>query len=306
MNPRSPALARADQVELVGGYGIAIRVNGSGPPLLWGHALLSNTEAEDSVRMIDWGPVRRVAEVVRYDAVGHGRSAGSGDPTDHEWRSLGDDVLQLATRLGHERFVAGGTSMGAAAALFAALAEPERVRGLILLAPPAGWGHRVPVAAAYRVGALAALLGVVEPARLMAKVVPFVPPVGRFQVDRVLAFWRHVTDTPRRQLYAALLGASRSDLPPLDQLRSLDIPTLVVGWRGDPIHPDEVAEKLASVLPDARLHILDMPATEEMGRLIVEFLAEIDANAAAPSGAAPKRRTRKTATTAKPGEEAKS
>lgn len=304
MSPRTPALARADQVELVGGYGIAIRVNGSGPPLLWGHALLSNTEAEDSVRMIDWGPVRRVAEVVRYDAVGHGRSAGSGDPTDHEWRSLGDDVLQLATRLGHERFVAGGTSMGAAAALFAALAEPERIRGLILLAPPAGWGHRIPVAAAYRAGALAALLGVVEPARLMAKVVPFVPPVGRFQVDRVLAFWRHVTDTPRRQLYAALLGASRSDLPPLEQLQSLDIPTLVMGWRGDPIHPDAVAEKLASVLPDARLHILDMPATEEMGRLIVEFLAEIGEKPAARADAAPRRRTRKTASTAKAGEEA--
>jgi 3-oxoadipate enol-lactonase len=280
-----PALARADQVELVGGYGIALRINGAGTPLLWGHAMLSNTEAEDSVRMIDWGPVRRIAQVIRFDAVGHGRSAGSYDPADHEWPSLADDLLQLATRLGHDRFVAGGTSMGAAAALYAALDEPERIRGLVLVAPPAGWSHRVPVAAGYRVAAYAALAGAFEPARCVSRFVPFVPPVGRFEIDRILARWRHVTATSRRQLFAALLGASRSDLPSPEELRTIAVPTLVIGWRGDPVHPHAVAEKIASLLPDARLHLVTMPDPDRISSLICDFLVEI--GAAAADGASP-------------------
>jgi len=129
----------------------------------------------------------------------------------------------------------------------------------------------------------------------MARFVPFVPPVGRFEIDRVLARWRHMTATPRRQLYAALLGASRSDLPPPELLRTLDIPTLVIGWGGDPVHPQVVAEKLASLLPDARLHIVSMPAPETIGRLIGDFCAEVSPAVARPAttaGTKPRTSTR--------------
>ena len=37
-------------------------------------------------------------------------------------------------------------------------------------------------------------------------------------------------------------------------------PALVIGCRGDELHPAAVAEQLASALPNATLHIYDRPS----------------------------------------------
>jgi 3-oxoadipate enol-lactonase len=42
----------------------------------------------------------------------------------------------------------------------------------------------------------------------------------------------------------------------LGPLSRVDVPALVVAQDGDPIHPVEVAERLAATLPDARLEVL--------------------------------------------------
>ena len=70
---------------------------------------------------------------VRFDYFGHGESSGEfGQGTVGRWRS---DALAVVDRLTEGPLVLVGSSMGGWMALLVALARPERVKGLVLLAP---------------------------------------------------------------------------------------------------------------------------------------------------------------------------
>lgn len=70
---------------------------------------------------------------VRFDYLGHGESGGAfAAGTIGRWRS---DALAVLDRLTAGPQVLVGSSMGGWMALLAALARPERVKGLVLLAP---------------------------------------------------------------------------------------------------------------------------------------------------------------------------
>ena len=70
---------------------------------------------------------------VRFDYLGHGESGGKfEDGTIGRWRS---DALEVLDRLTDGPQVVVGSSMGGWMALLSALAKPERVKALVLLAP---------------------------------------------------------------------------------------------------------------------------------------------------------------------------
>lgn len=70
---------------------------------------------------------------VRFDYLGHGESGGKfADGTIGRWRS---DALEVLDKLTDGPQVVVGSSMGGWMALLAALAKPERVKALVLLAP---------------------------------------------------------------------------------------------------------------------------------------------------------------------------
>jgi len=70
---------------------------------------------------------------VRFDYRGHGESSGEfTDGTIGLWR---DDALLVLDRASNGPVVLAGSSMGAWIALLVALARPERVHGLVLVAP---------------------------------------------------------------------------------------------------------------------------------------------------------------------------
>ena len=70
---------------------------------------------------------------VRFDYLGHGESGGKfEDGTIGRWRS---DALEVLDRLTDGPQVVVGSSMGGWMALLSALAKPERVKELVLLAP---------------------------------------------------------------------------------------------------------------------------------------------------------------------------
>ena len=90
----------------------------------------------------NWRPqlrsLRATHRVVVYDARGHARSAGSDEASAYCMAGFVDDLFAVAGETGDARPVLGGLSFGAAVALHAVLAEPERVRGLVLASLPAG------------------------------------------------------------------------------------------------------------------------------------------------------------------------
>jgi pimeloyl-ACP methyl ester carboxylesterase len=60
-------------------------------------------------------------------------------------------------------------------------------------------------------------------------------------------------DVPRDLLPSVLRGAADSDLPDDTALRTLGVPALVLSWEGDPGHPVATGERLAELVPGARL-----------------------------------------------------
>lgn len=77
-----------------------------------------------------FAPLSAMVRLIAPDLPGHGRSAPPGRSSIAAYAA---DVLALLDRLGLERVVLAGHSMGAAAALEVALAAPQRVAGLALL-----------------------------------------------------------------------------------------------------------------------------------------------------------------------------
>ena len=122
----------------VRGVDLAVVDTGRGPAVLWGHGFASSTQ-DEADRMIRWDRIAARNRVVRWDARGHGLSTGTLDPDDYRWDNLGRDFTALADTLGIERYTVGGVSMGAAAALHAAIDAPSRVAGLVLVLPPTAY-----------------------------------------------------------------------------------------------------------------------------------------------------------------------
>jgi pimeloyl-ACP methyl ester carboxylesterase len=87
----------------------------------------------------NFGPQARALRsrfrVIRYDARGHARSEAPDDPSAYTPETFAGDLGRV---IDAPAAAVGGLSMGAATALRFALAHPERERGVILAAFPAG------------------------------------------------------------------------------------------------------------------------------------------------------------------------
>jgi len=238
----------------VRGVDLALVRGGEGPAFFWGHGLLGSVAQEDAANLLDWAEIGRAAEFVRYDARGHGRSEATLDPADYRWPELARDLLALLDACGAERAVLGGLSMGCATALHAAVAAPDRIDALVLVAPPTAWSTRPRQSRIYRI-----IAAVIERAGLG----PFrcVASLGRLAArstyleDLQRSVVDHLRRADSRAVVAALRGAAASDLPELKQLRRVSAPALVLAWHGDPTHPLSTAERLVESLPRAELRV---------------------------------------------------
>ncbi|MEO1828300.1 MAG: alpha/beta hydrolase [Pseudomonas sp.] len=232
-------------------------LSGDGPTLVWAHGLMHSTEFESRT---GWfhpdqpDPLRRV----RFDARGHGRSPGSIDPADYLWSSQAGDLLSLADAEATGLYALGGHSMGSASALLAALRAPEKVSCLVLATPPTAWHTRPAQVRRYRQmqriiqqRGLASLVSLAaqNPA-LPAWLLAARPGDAAASLDALAQM--HADD-----LLAILDAACQCDLPPAAALEQLQIPTLILAWRDDPIHPLETAQRLAAALPLAELQVID-------------------------------------------------
>lgn len=236
------------QVPTVRDADLALTDTGSGTAFFWGHGLTSSRAQDGRNQMFDWDRLAARHRVVRWDARGHGDSGGRPEPDDYRWDNLGRDLLALADVVGIERFVAGGVSMGAATALHAAVAAPERIAGIVLALAPTAYETRSAQAAPYGAGAdLVAHQGVgAYVVRVNAEPVPEI-------LSRVADLYRFAPAVDEELLPAVLRGAAASDLPRPEAVAGLSQPTLLLAWDTDPGHPVSTAARLAEVLPHAEL-----------------------------------------------------
>jgi pimeloyl-ACP methyl ester carboxylesterase len=238
----------------VRGAELAIQRRGSGRAFFWGHGLTSSSAQEDQTGLRLWDRLRDGWEVIRVDARGHGASSVGTDPQAYRWSELAADVLALADALGHARFAIGGASMGAAIALHAAAAAPERVAALVLMCPPTAWATRPAQAIRYRASAdLAEREGLAALAAIEASQPPI--PIFRGLFDPAEMARARYVDREASAIAAILRGAAASDFPPAEAVARLRQPTLLLAWEGDDGHPLSTAERLAELIPGAKLSV---------------------------------------------------
>ncbi|HUO89412.1 MAG TPA: alpha/beta hydrolase [Rhizomicrobium sp.] len=125
----------ARSVEIVRDSGARIAAlvrGGSRPGIVWLNGLKSVMTGTKAQAVDAWAAERGRA-CVRFDYFGHGASSGDfRDGTVTRWL---DDSLTVIERLCHGPQILVGSSMGAWLAVLSALARPERVAGLLLIAP---------------------------------------------------------------------------------------------------------------------------------------------------------------------------
>jgi pimeloyl-ACP methyl ester carboxylesterase len=124
---------------------IAYLARGGKPPgLVWLGGFKSDMAGTKAQALGEWA-MREGRALLRFDYFGHGQSSGDFRAgTISRWKA---DVLAALDTLTIGPQVLIGSSMGGWLALLAALARPERVAGLLLLAPAADftedlmWAH---------------------------------------------------------------------------------------------------------------------------------------------------------------------
>lgn len=261
----------------VNGVDLHYQVSGEGPTVVWLHGLLNSIER---ARMLGEG-MERLAErgfrLVLYDARGHGASGGTNDPAHYTWEAHARDLAALLDHLGIERAIVGGGSMGAGVSITLALAQPQRLERLVLLAPP-------PLAdtidtARQIFGGLASLieaLGVERAVEIVMELPPFAE-LRNADPQRYDLLRRWLLGVRADAATVAIRGLLNGPPLPADRFGEITVPTLIVGQPDDPIHPISTAERLHEAIAGSRLVVAPTmdyyrERPEKLLETVVEFL----------------------------------
>ena len=211
--------------------------------------------------------------VICLDLLGHGDSDRPEEMWNYSMTQFGAQTLGLLDHLGIEQAVVGGTSLGANAALEAAAAAPDRVKGLLI---------EMPVLDNALLGCAIAftplLVGLTFGApitRTLARGAR-VMPRGSWHLADMLLDWVSQDPKPSASVLQGLFFGRTA--PPREVRRELKHRTLVIGHYRDPVHPFSDSDMLVRELPNARLveasSILELRMTPE--RLTNEIVAFVE------------------------------
>lgn len=249
------------------GGGVSVHLRDEGPrdaPVI---VLLHGSNAD----LHTWEPwaaaLRDRYRVIRFDQVGHGLT-GPDPQGDYSTGNYVSDILAAADRLGLDRFVLGGNSMGGKHALAFAIAHPERVAGLVLV--DASGGPMLQLASAQEeedegsgnIGfAIARMPGVnrlveqITPRFLIAQsleqsvsVKSIVTPA---MIDR---YWELLRYPGNRRATLKRFSEPYRSLP-VAGIAAVAAPTLILWGEEDRLIPVEAGRWLARTIPGSRLAV---------------------------------------------------
>lgn len=203
--------------------------------------------------------------VIAYDHRGSGFNPAP-EADELSVHKLADDLLALLDELGIERCVLAGESMGTAVATLAALRQPERFEGMVLVAGSAIWR---------KVSLLPFLAGLTAAYRATIRlfIVMAVPEKQDRHYYRRwgLSILRQARAGDARRLIRGIVGL---DLRP--QLAQVRVPTLVIHGTRDLIVPLREGRALAAKIPGAEFlpiagagHVPSLTRADEVSDAIV-------------------------------------
>ncbi|WP_047864833.1 alpha/beta fold hydrolase [Rubrobacter aplysinae] len=192
--------------------------------------------------------------VILPDYPGFGRAASEPVPAVPEMGYYAEALRELLDRLGLERVVLGGISMGGYVAFAALRGFPERISGLILADTNAAPDTEEARRGRNETAALIAESGVgILPGLLTERLLS--EHTRRESPQTVERVQQMMLDSSPDGVVAAL-GAlrERPDSTPL--LGEIRVPTLVVGGEEDALSPPETMAGMADAIPDSRHVVL--------------------------------------------------
>jgi pimeloyl-ACP methyl ester carboxylesterase len=254
-----------------GGIKLAVHETGSGQPVIFQHGLCGDAGQPAQVF-----PVASGFKCITVECRGHGLS-DAGPFQDFSLAAFAKDILHYIQDSGIERPVVGGISMGAAIALRLAVQNPGLFRGLVLARP--AWlaedapQNMLPNAAAGKLleqlppAEAAAQFDRTEMAKLLAR-------AGPDNLSSIRGFFQRQPANSTSQL----LQRISADGPGVseDGIRSISIPTLVIGNELDYVHPVACAKTLAEWIPGARF-VEVTPKTKSQSGYQFDFKAALAA-----------------------------
>jgi pimeloyl-ACP methyl ester carboxylesterase len=248
---------------------------GEGPPIILCHGITATR------RYVVHGSKllpRRGFELITYDARAHGESDPAPEGEGYGYARLVADLERVVEdRVGEERFLLGGHSMGAHTAVAYALEHADRLAGLVVIGP-VFTGPPADETLAYWDGLADALEE--DGVDGFVSYIDAQGPDPEWR-DTILRITRERISAHRHPdaLAEALREVPRSaPFDSLSELEFLDVPALVVASHdaADPGHPHSVAEAYAARMPNAQLISEDegdSPLAWQGGKLSREIAA---------------------------------
>jgi pimeloyl-ACP methyl ester carboxylesterase len=237
---------------------------------------------------------RRGHRVLCLDLLGHGESDRPPEMSNYSMTIFGSQAIGLLDHLGIDQAVIGGTSLGANAALEAAVAAPERVTGLLVEMPVLD-NALLGCAIAFTPMLVGLTFGA-PVARLFSRAARAVPR-GNWHLGDMLLDWVSQDPKPSASVLQGLFFGRAA--PPRTERRKMKHKALVIGHDRDPVHPFSDSDMLVRELPGARLvqasSILELRLTpERLTHEIVSFVEECfeparDAHGRGRTAASPRR-----------------
>lgn len=232
--------------------------------------------------------------LIYYDQLGTGRSISPLDSAHINLTAFVADIDTLRQALGYDQVTVLGHSFGGLIAMAYAMAHPDHMKALILMDTDEP-GNRFQKEEARRIAAARTPEDSMELARLEASPgYAARDPATLSEVDRVT--FRSMLLDPQRvdelnlnllpqtahngQVVARLLRADMANIDWWPELPTLDVPTLVLQGRADPM-PMAMARALVDSLPRAQLAVLNsgrFPEVEDPEGLVAAvstFLAQL-------------------------------
>ena len=188
--------------------------------------------------------------VLAVDLPGHGRSPGA---TRTSIAALADWIAALIESAGLQGAAVVGHSMGSLVALETALRHPGRVTKLALVGTAAPMAVGEPFIAAARDDSPAAfdmetVWGHSRGATLAQSPVPGIALMGAS---------RQLNGRSRPGVLHADLNACKTYQPPLEKIRAMKVPTLVLAGKRDQMTPFKLGSALANEIPGAAFVAID-------------------------------------------------
>ncbi len=228
---------------------IAVETVGHGRPLIWAHGLSGCRQSG----LAKFEHLSDHYRVIVFDQRGHADSTPVTDASLYDPDLMAYDIAAVLDALGYARAIVGGESMGAATSLRFALMWPQRTIALLQLSPAFGDSRNSEV----------------ETIRSNARIIvdegmeAFLSQSAANQremgmPEEVIAHLQEVRSSHTPESLATALDSviDWRLFGDIGELGNLRIPVCIGAWPDDPLHPLELARRMAAVLPRSRFEAI--------------------------------------------------